>query len=551
MVFYLSLYSTGALTLRSSLYSYRSWEYNRVELVDIFDANGSSVLISSYGLEIYRICSNMSLYNSNWCTDKVRYVGDFLYINRIYYSFIMVNKYMVVLWKRSNLLNLSYIFLIKYIFKFLFMFNLDKLYLYSVLYFYCISDNYVSSLELNKFTIFLKLLDCYNVSSYKYTYLLNVLFFLSVLKLLIYIMKINRIVVFICLLIYYEYPYLLLLLFNRIYLSHVIGIVLYKRNYLINKGLCVISYMFYILCMNIDNYNIHTYYCYSSLIYKSYISVYMLNSFYILIIYKSLYYNYIFLFNLFNKKIYILWSILYMLSSYNICNNFTILMLYNNIYLNIINLCLFNLDIKLFSAYIMYNFDYYANSSSFYQIYFCSFLYKVFICMDVVVPLYLFIEVDNININYYGSVVYTSKIIYIGSMYCIDMLVNFLLVNMFNKYIFEYIFITLYLYIINICRYNIVYIIFILVVNYINKLTIYLYNYLLLFILCRRVLIDINIYLMYKLFINIKYFNYLYFNFYQYVDKITYFLTGSACKISLLLSRYRICLDVDINVYSL
>ena len=84
----------GALISRSSLYSYRSWEYEKIDAIDPIDIIGATIFYFIYGSFILKVGPLYSTFNSVWCTNKVRHSVDYLNIVKFFsYIYILYSIY--------------------------------------------------------------------------------------------------------------------------------------------------------------------------------------------------------------------------------------------------------------------------------------------------------------------------------------------------------------------------------------------------------------------------------------------------------------------------
>lgn len=80
----IDLCPVGALTSHSNAFAYRPWNLKRLNSFDALDSLGSFITVHFFGSNIVKItpCINYNL-NLNWISDKVRYMYDGLYKQRI------------------------------------------------------------------------------------------------------------------------------------------------------------------------------------------------------------------------------------------------------------------------------------------------------------------------------------------------------------------------------------------------------------------------------------------------------------------------------------
>uniref|UniRef100_A0AC35FZD4 NADH-ubiquinone oxidoreductase 75 kDa subunit, mitochondrial n=1 Tax=Panagrolaimus sp. PS1159 TaxID=55785 RepID=A0AC35FZD4_9BILA len=80
----IDLCPVGALTNKPYSFQARPWELRKTESVDVLDALGSNIVISSRGGEIYRIIPKMhDDINEEWISDKARFASDGLRRQRL------------------------------------------------------------------------------------------------------------------------------------------------------------------------------------------------------------------------------------------------------------------------------------------------------------------------------------------------------------------------------------------------------------------------------------------------------------------------------------
>lgn len=80
----IDLCPTGALTSKPAAFVGRSWEYQKTETIDVFDAVGSAIRVDTRGNEVVRVVprSNDDV-NEDWITDKTRFAIDGLRRQRL------------------------------------------------------------------------------------------------------------------------------------------------------------------------------------------------------------------------------------------------------------------------------------------------------------------------------------------------------------------------------------------------------------------------------------------------------------------------------------
>ena len=118
----IDLCPVGALTSKPYAFSARPWDLEKVESIDIFDSLNSNIFFYFKGSEIMRILPLVNeKINEEWISDKIRFVFDSLYLQRLSFPLIKSNKgFITVSW-----FFIFYFFKIffKNSFKFFFRFN--------------------------------------------------------------------------------------------------------------------------------------------------------------------------------------------------------------------------------------------------------------------------------------------------------------------------------------------------------------------------------------------------------------------------------------------
>lgn len=80
----IDLCPVGALTSHSNAFAYRPWNLKRLNSFDALDSLGSFITVHFFGSNIVKITSRINYnLNLNWISDKVRYMYDGLYKQRI------------------------------------------------------------------------------------------------------------------------------------------------------------------------------------------------------------------------------------------------------------------------------------------------------------------------------------------------------------------------------------------------------------------------------------------------------------------------------------
>ena len=102
--------SIDALTSRSCLYSYRSWEYEKIDAIDPIDIIGATISYFIYGSFILKVGPLYSTFNSVWCA-RVRHSIDLIIWLNLYkvlgiiLTFFFISNYLYFS-KMSSLTNL-------------------------------------------------------------------------------------------------------------------------------------------------------------------------------------------------------------------------------------------------------------------------------------------------------------------------------------------------------------------------------------------------------------------------------------------------------------
>lgn len=80
----IDLCPVGALTSHSNAFAYRPWNLKRLNSIDALDSLGSFITVHFFGSNIVKITPRINYnLNLNWISDKVRYMYDGLYKQRI------------------------------------------------------------------------------------------------------------------------------------------------------------------------------------------------------------------------------------------------------------------------------------------------------------------------------------------------------------------------------------------------------------------------------------------------------------------------------------
>ena len=80
----IDLCPVGALTSQSNAFAYRPWNLTRYNSFDALDSLGSCITLHYYGAEIVKVTPRINYnLNLNWISDKVRYIFDGLYKQRL------------------------------------------------------------------------------------------------------------------------------------------------------------------------------------------------------------------------------------------------------------------------------------------------------------------------------------------------------------------------------------------------------------------------------------------------------------------------------------
>ena len=95
----IDLCPVGALTAKPQAFYSRSWEAEKVEVVDPFDGLGSILNITMRGFDILRILPSKKGIKGNWISDKARFAYDGLAFQRLTDNLIRVtDKFSVCNW---------------------------------------------------------------------------------------------------------------------------------------------------------------------------------------------------------------------------------------------------------------------------------------------------------------------------------------------------------------------------------------------------------------------------------------------------------------------
>jgi len=518
----------GALTSVGSIYSYRSWDFEKVESLDPFDANGSIIIIYSVGSNIYRIGPIASIRNNEWCTDKIRYVMN-IFSSVRYYCISFYTDY-VSSWSNMLVSARSYLYICKLTILFITI-SVKLLYSY---------DKYINSQNFSTLHLLVKLLDFVTINTNKYLSVSSMVLYLQNLKFIKFIISINFIVIIFASFIYYEYLYVFLFFMNKILKLYLVGNIFSIYYDIKNIGLGIISYMYLLLSYYINSISNNTYllqslYSYS---FNLFISFIINNITYLKIVvhvvlwfkYYSKYLNWIFLVPILG----------YILTLRYINIIITLVMLYSNFFIELeyIGIFLFSLSIK--NIGLLLNIDNINLRSLIcpYQISFTPFIN--ILRSSIVVPIYAWLEYKYFYYNYYGLLDISCSIL--NNLYVCNFKKLIIMLNNLEGSINKCLTI--------IVRYidSVVYIFKLFIYNLFNIYKVYLINSSILFtniisnILYVIVIFHLNFFFIYYILsnsINMILFSYnIYSYIYIYIDEFTYFLTSSMCNISIFLGRY-------------
>ncbi len=82
----------GALTHKPEAFTFRPWELNKTNSVDVMDAVGSSIRVDTRGREVMRIMPRLNeAINEEWLSDKSRYIVDGLRMQRLDRPYVREN----------------------------------------------------------------------------------------------------------------------------------------------------------------------------------------------------------------------------------------------------------------------------------------------------------------------------------------------------------------------------------------------------------------------------------------------------------------------------
>jgi NADH-quinone oxidoreductase subunit G len=74
----------GALTAKPHASTYRAWEFQKTESIDVMDALGSNIRVDTRGREVMRVLPRVNdAINEEWISDKTRHVADGLRTQRL------------------------------------------------------------------------------------------------------------------------------------------------------------------------------------------------------------------------------------------------------------------------------------------------------------------------------------------------------------------------------------------------------------------------------------------------------------------------------------
>lgn len=514
----------GALTSTSTRYSYRAWENEKLESFDPFDASGFLVCYNVYNNIVIK-SSPVASKVANWCTDKVRhFIDNFASASHV--------ESLIILRECSKDV-ISWFECIKYLSTYLYTSFIYTYINYLTFNNYFLYDVYINIWETYALVEFFKKVSLVFFINTNVFFCNSLLLYLGFFKLVHLEYKCCMDLIYYCSHMDYKYPYLFLAFKKSVYIVGCINIV---SSVVAHNYLCVLSIYKYIMGIYKKCNAFKFKHVWDGFICSS-VSIAPL-------IFEVLY----------NSVCYILSIIFFQYLNY----------LYN------ISLCVHFIDISKFSNYCIlvpygyYYFEYLSTSFISDQVYgstyifinvdsigytmqgminllFTHYILGYNMMYDLIIPIYLYIETNSINIDYYGYL-YTNNavivqlllfsistiIIYYYSIFtsylCLIFNVNTVLFNTSRFYI-------------NTCVYNLVkYAFFInFYINYILCKCVYIY--------CNLVISPTSTLIQLATFNNpllyrISFSHTLEFIPY-YIDCSTYFLTGTYCHVSKFISRYR------------
>jgi len=494
-----------------------------------------------------------SIYNSEWCTDKVRHYIDCLYFRRSYIPLVIRKRLCALKYGSSVCSKLSWNCISNYFNMYVLLISLSLYVNYFNLSNYTIYDLYSNVEDLYIFINYTKSLgfrelcitttsECVflwlYVGSFKY---IDILVHLNI-SVLIFISLLN-----------YSFPYMSMLIGSYTIRVCLVGVFYncYSGSYHIGLGISSLCKFFLSLFSVLL---INKFVVYLSLYIVSFSTAHNINyllSGYLLCRSFGIYYNVLLsltILNVYKFKVVKLFTIVYcalLLNSYSImCHNMVILF-------NYVTNLVFRFDQNEGSSFTLHAFDSEINSiwhmnSRIIVSYTAYISYKNIIC-DVVVPIVLYIELISTTINYYGVIsIYNAVINSAGLFKYYDFLMC--CAYMKSTELIAYMGYMTPLYIKNMFNRSILslYELYYVALNGGLESIIVIYFYYVLFkVGCSFIFTSSTFLGVYKL----TYYTYpsviasSYFSY--YVDNITYYLTGSMCKVSNFLSRYNTCTIVN------
>jgi len=82
----------GALTAKPHASTYRAWEFQKTESIDVMDALGSNIRVDTRGREVMRVLPRVNdAINEEWISDKTRHVADGLRTQRLDQPYVRKN----------------------------------------------------------------------------------------------------------------------------------------------------------------------------------------------------------------------------------------------------------------------------------------------------------------------------------------------------------------------------------------------------------------------------------------------------------------------------
>ena len=412
----------GALTLHSTSYSYRAWEYERIESYDPFDASGAKVVYYVHGVSIFKV---QTLINSHvaWCTDKVRNFIDCVNFNFYIASSLVLGLSLIFILTWSEVcraVETSFAF-------FILIGRFSKIRYTSAM----ASDNYSNARCIMMLTHFVEIFRSFHMLRLD-LYLYSMFIFdigLFVTGLLTYLF--HRHIVFYISYMKYNYPYLYLTFSNGSNATCIVG-VLTDFNFAV-KNFYINYYSFVFFFKNLFFMSPKRFYVMDihMVIVQSYLGIYFKSYIKQLSSLHNCYDVCVLYLNKYNLNV--------LLTQYTKLRK---LFCYASPY-SYFYMCLFSSRLMLDQGY---PFEYIGlavdsgvnTHSQSISIQLTSYSYLVDVNFDLLIPIGTFLQLDSIYIDYYGYVEYALPVCAQPNLISINFFIKYCLSATINYRVFNY-----------------------------------------------------------------------------------------------------------------